>query len=81
MEYDDRISTDFERTDHIWLRCKQHLNQRWSTKNISHIGARSLFYELGNITNVSECSCSINSLEVVPFEQVLIDLETGRVKF
>ena len=29
---------------HIPLRCKNHKNLRWSTKNIEYIGARTIFF-------------------------------------
>jgi hypothetical protein len=49
---------------HIQLRCKNHPQLSWSTKNIRFIGARSVFFGLNGIKE-AECSCSINRLEPV----------------
>jgi len=49
---------------HIPLRCKNHPNLRWSTKNIAPIGARSIFYS----SDSPECSCPACDLEIVPAE-------------
>jgi hypothetical protein len=61
---DDRICKNCER-GHIGLTCKNHPNLTWSTKNISHIGARSIFFfgakaEDGKDRDrfVAECDCS-----------------------
>lgn len=43
MDYDDRIDKTIDRTDSATLRCANHPNLRWHTKNISYIGARSIF--------------------------------------
>jgi hypothetical protein len=51
---------------HISLRCKNHPDLRWSTKNISYIGARSVFYQEG--LSGPECPCLMSDLEVVPDE-------------
>lgn len=48
MEHDDRIDKTKERGVHISLRCKNHPNLRWSTKNIGWIGARSIFFASSN---------------------------------
>lgn len=48
---------------HIALTCKNHPDLRWSTKNISYIGARSIFY---NPAQGEECSCTIAELIVAP---------------
>lgn len=53
---------------HIQLRCKNHPNLRWSTKNISHIGARTLFYALEDYQAPPECDCPIGDLEPVPYD-------------
>jgi len=47
---------------HIALTCKNHPDLRWSTKNISYIGARSIFYFS---EKTPECNCSANLLMVV----------------
>jgi hypothetical protein len=48
---------------HIKLTCKNHPDMTWHTKNISYIGARSIFYtgEWG-----TECDCPASDLVVVP---------------
>lgn len=51
---------------HIQLRCVNHPHLRWSTKNISHIGARTIFYDLHGECTESECSCPLKDLEPVP---------------
>ena len=58
---------------HILLRCRNHPNLRWQTKNIDFIGARSLFFrgkfEDGEIVSLpfsEECPCEIADLEIVP---------------
>lgn len=63
---DGRIIKTAAYGQHIQLRCKCHPNLRWSTKNISHIGARSLFYALGDYNAPEECDCKIDQLEPVP---------------
>jgi len=47
---------------HIKLRCRDHHDVRYSTKNIAPIGARSLFH----ITGTPDCKCSGLLLEPVP---------------
>lgn len=44
MLYDDRITKKAGRTAHINLICRNHPKLHWHTKNISHIGARSIFF-------------------------------------
>lgn len=46
---------------HIGLTCKNHPELSWSTKNISYIGARSIFYDY---KGHGECGCSGHDLEV-----------------
>lgn len=67
VEYDDRIVTWAERGAHIPLTCVNHPELRWSTKNISFIGARSIFFD-GNPFDGSECPCPARDL--VPVEPV-----------
>ena len=63
---DDRMTDLYPDTGHIPLRCKNHPEKRWSTKNISHIGARSIFYNLFHDPDMGdECTCSMRDLEVV----------------
>lgn len=42
--------------EHISLRCRNHPDLRWSTKNIQYIGARSIFFNLMNECG-SSCVC------------------------
>src|SRR6478736_7999491 len=45
--------------EHILLTCLNHPELRWTTKNISYIGARSIFYQtIGR----PECPCSARDL-------------------
>ena len=68
MDYDNRIITTVQYGEHIELRCKNHKDLRWSTKNIDHVGARSIFFS-SNWTNRGtwhkECDCPFSDLEVV----------------
>lgn len=65
---DGRIVDFKEYGQHIALRCKNHPELRWSTKNISPIGARTLFYDLMDECRVPECDCKLGDLEPVPLE-------------
>ncbi len=69
IQHEDRICIEHERNEHIELACKEHPHLRWGTKNISHIGARSFFFNLFNgghysqvAEGVIECPCSANLL-------------------
>jgi len=63
--FDDRITQKAPRSKHITLRCKNHPDKRWSTKNIDYIGARSIFYNLYNVEGMgAECDCDATLLEV-----------------
>ena len=65
--FDDRICAAEgcpPRWEHITLRCRRHPELRWSTKNISHIGARSIFYDW-RPDAPPECPCPISQLEHV----------------
>jgi len=46
----ETIDPNQEYGKHIVLTCKLHPDLRWSTKNISYIGARTLFFN-GNVTH------------------------------
>jgi hypothetical protein len=48
---------------HIALTCKNHPDLRWSTKNISYLGARSIFYT--SWQTAPECACPMSDLIVV----------------
>ena len=48
---------------HIPLTCENHPEKRWSTKNISHIGARTIFYNRDGVEGMGgECDCPLSSL-------------------
>lgn len=69
--HDERMTDMYPDTGHIPLRCKNHPEKRWSTKNIGFIGARSIFYArgwgYGDDANMGhECDCSMRDLEIVP---------------
>jgi len=55
------LRDDVEYGKHILLRCKNHPELRWSTKNIAPIGARSIFFQ----GDGRECDCPGSDLEVV----------------
>lgn len=66
MDNDDRITQSAPRGQHIALRCKNHPELRWSTKNIAPIGARTIFYNLMDEPGMGpECACSARDLEPV----------------
>ena len=51
---------------HILLTCSNHPNKKWNTKNISHIGARSIFYKgTFDPSMGQECDCDIELLKHV----------------
>jgi hypothetical protein len=60
--YDDRIDKTVDRTVKVALQCLNHPDLRWHTKNISHIGARTIFYDHAQ---GKECPCSIADLVLV----------------
>lgn len=63
---DGRITDKAPYGAHIMLTCKQHPTLRWSTKNITPIGCRTLFYNLYNDPDMeAECECPISDLGVV----------------
>jgi len=69
MATDDRIVDWAEYGEMIPLRCKNHPEKRWHTKNILCIGARSVFYNLMSDWEMgSECPCPASDLEPVPPE-------------
>ena len=41
---DSTITNKADYGRHIPLRCKNHKNLRWATKNIDNIGARTIFF-------------------------------------
>jgi hypothetical protein len=57
-----RLRDDVPYGQHIAVRCKNHPDKVYSTKNIAPIGARSLFPQFSG----PECECSIADMEVVP---------------
>lgn len=51
---------------HITLTCRNHPQLSWSTKNITCIGARSIFYNLMSYPNMGpECECPLSDLHHV----------------
>jgi hypothetical protein len=60
---EDTIDPDQEWGAHIALTCRNHPDLRWSTKNISYIGARSIFFSDHDLSK--ECDCSARDLVVV----------------
>lgn len=67
--YPSRIITTAPYGQHIDLYCVNHPEKRWFTKNISHIGARTIFaakekYTVidNKIVNLYECSCPMSDL-------------------
>lgn len=60
---DGRIVDTADYGQHIALTCVNHLDKRWSTKNIAPIGARSLFYNLHDEIGMGpECPCPLRDL-------------------
>lgn len=54
------IVSSVPRGEQIELSCRNHIEKRWSTKNIDYIGARSIFYNLQNDPNMGpECDCPL----------------------
>lgn len=55
---------------HIPLYCVNHPEMRWSTKNIAPIGARNIFFEIGE----RECDCPCSDLRPVPQDGIILDI-------
>lgn len=76
--YDDRITKKAVRGQHIKLTCKNHPELEWSTKNISHIGARNIFFSSNWDNNPIiwkiECSCTARDLIVHPDYETMPDV-------
>ncbi len=67
---DDRIVNYADYGIHIPLRCKNHPDKRWSTKNIIGVGARNIFYNLHETSGMGkECACSISDLIPLTVEE------------
>lgn len=67
---DDRIIDYADYGSHIPLKCKNHPNKRWNTKNILFIGARSIFYSrLDQPEPGTECDCPISDLIPLTVEE------------
>lgn len=69
---DGRITDSAEYGCHVSLLCVNHPEKRWFTKNIGHIGARSIFaseeqYGVrdGRLVNLYECDCPMSDLCLV----------------
>lgn len=74
MNNDDRITKKAAYGQHIALTCVNHPSKRWSTKNISHIGARSIFYNLDHDHPMGEeCDCALRDLRVVEIDGPDVD--------
>lgn len=55
--------------DKITLTCKNHPTLRWRTKNINHIGARTLYFDGPG----EECDCPLKELVAIPPEEQKCD--------
>ena len=66
MTNDGRLDHDQPYGSHIPLTCVNHINKRWSTKNIAPIGSRTLFYNLMAVDGMGEeCPCPVSDLLLV----------------
>lgn len=58
-----KIVENKEYGEHVILTCENHHYLRWSTKNISPIGSRTIFYQGDKDDHGHpECSCKLGSL-------------------
>jgi len=64
IQREDTIDPDQPFGEHIALTCRNHPDLRWHTKNISCIGARSIFFADAN-TRLNECTCPLSDLIVL----------------
>lgn len=63
---DDKIVAHAENGEHIPLTCINHPTKLWTTKNIQHIGARRIFYNLSNVQGMGpECDCPASCLRPI----------------
>ena len=67
---------------HVALLCVNHPGKRWYTKNIGHIGARSIFASQeqygvkdGRLVNLYECDCPQSDLRLVESYEAKISVE------
>lgn len=61
-----RIIKGAEYGQQIALTCVNHPDKRWSTKNISPIGCRRIFWNLFNEGGMGqECDCELSDLRPV----------------
>lgn len=61
---DDRICKGHKRYERISLTCPKHPGLEWGTRNIDHIGARTVYFVLYLVGHdKTECSCDVHSLE------------------
>jgi len=59
-------------SQHIPLKCKNHPDLRWHTKNIGSIGERSIFFsDWQHMEN--ECKCSLDDLVPLTHEEALAE--------
>ena len=57
-----RLSSLAEYGQHIQLSCKNHLQLRWSTKNIAPLGCRTIFFDLAIDGTEGECGCKASRI-------------------
>jgi len=61
----DTITELAEYGQQIALKCANHPDKRWSTKNIAPIGCRTIFYNLYSVQGMGpECDCPASCLRV-----------------
>ena len=60
-----RLSPLAEYGQHIQLSCKNHLQLRWSTKNIAPLGCRTIFFDVMGKSKEPECDCEFETLIVL----------------
>lgn len=66
MNPDGKLLPDVAYGQHIQLGCRNHPGLLWSTKNISPIGCRTIFYNLRSDPKMGrECDCKLSSLYVI----------------
>lgn len=64
IQRNNTIDPDQPYGQHITLTCRNHPELTWHTKNIDHIGARSIFFN-GWDKGLTECPCSARYLMVL----------------
>jgi hypothetical protein len=69
--YDDRIVKYIDRTSSAVLKCEAHPHLRWHTKNISFIGARTVFYYPDENHGETECQCRMDLMQPCTEDEAL----------